>query len=188
GTPLFSGGNNPLSRLGSCVAEDWLPPSNALADINAKGCPVPCNPTWGSSDVQDVCGSSAACCQVRPLETKDCVFDPALGDGGCWRPVTGDDIVGLGGLDATDWASTAHATHQDPSGISCQLFAQGVPADVLDKNGLTTQDVLLACYHRLSVANQHGYCVFGVNVCPMAAPSFIDACEQINLDESRSGC
>ena len=112
----------------------------------------------------------------------------ALGDGGCWRPVTGDDIVGLGGLDATDWASTAHATHQDPSGISCQLFAQGVPADVLDKNGLTTQDVLLACYHRLSVANQHGYCVFGVNVCPMAAPSFIDACEQINLDESRSGC
>ena len=179
GTPIFSGGNNALSRSGTCVAEDFVPPAAALADVGAQGCPVPCNPTWSSSDITTVCGSGYVCCQIQELEPEDCVLDPNLGDAGCYRPVTGNDIQGFGGIDAT-----SHATHQDPSGTSCEVFVNAIPPNVLADNGLTASDALLACFRRLSVANRRGYCLAGaaVTACPYAVPTYIDACEQLNAD------
>ena len=191
GTPLFSGGNNTLSRSGMCVKEGSVPVQGALADINAQGCPVPCNPTWSNSDITSVCGSGTICCETVEIEPEDCVLDPAVGTaGGCWRPVNGGDIVGLGGLEATDWGGSDHATHQDPSGINCKVFVDGLPPDVLASKGLDAQDVLRACYRRLTVANARGFCLggAGVNACPLAQPGYRDACEQMNDFEGRTGC
>lgn len=187
GTPLFSGANNPLSDWGVCVAEGSVAASDALADINAQGCPVPCNPRWSATDIQTTCGPSRVCCQNIELEPEDCVLDFELGDSGCWRPVTGNDIQGLGGIDASDWSSTDHATHQDPSGTSCQDFVGGLPASVFADYGVTEQDVLLACYRRLGVADIRGFCV-AASSCPLADPGYIDACELLNLDDGRTGC
>lgn len=186
GTPIFSGGNNPLSRSGACVSEGSVAPAYALADINAAGCPVPCNPTWSASQITTICGPAALCCQAQALEPKDCVIDPGLGDAGCWRPVTGADIQGLGGADATDWSSTDHATHQDPSGLGCETFVSGVPQGVLDSQGITANDLLFACYVRLSVANQRGYCWAFEGSDPCTA--FADPCAAINAEEMRTGC
>jgi hypothetical protein len=185
GTPLFSGGNNPLSRSGYCLVEE-NPPSVSLADVNAQGCRVPCNPTWSPDDIAAMCGPSAQCCQVVELEPADCVLDPELGDGGCFRPVTGNDITGLGSLDASDWSSTDHATHQDPGGLSCQTFAQGISGAVpIDPN-----EVLIECFQRLTVANQRGSCFQTTELasCPFAGPGYVDACEQMNNDQSLTGC
>lgn len=187
GTPIFSGANNPLSRRGLCVAEGSVPPADALADINAQGCPVPCNPRWSAVDIATICGPARVCCQIVELQFEDCVIDLALGNSGCWRPVIGDDIAGLGGLDATSWSSSAHATHQDPSGTSCQTFVAGIPPSVLDSSGVTAQELLIACFRRLGVADIRGHCS-AANACPFADPGYIDACEQRNLDEGRSGC
>lgn len=190
GTPIFSGSNNASSRQGVCVADGSVPPVAALADVGAAGCPVPCNPQWSASDISSVCGQSALCCQFQELAPEDCGFDPNLGDSGCWRPVTGNDIQGLGGIDASDWSMVDHATHQDPGGSGCEKFVAEIPPNVLADNGLTPQDVLLACFRRLSVANQRGLCIGGAAgaVCPYAAPAYIDACEQRNDDEGRGGC
>lgn len=185
GTPIFSGGNNPLSRSGYCLAEE-TPPIVRLADINAQGCRAACNPTWSSNDIAAVCGPTALCCQTIEIEPADCVLDTTLGDLGCFRPVTGSDISGLGGLDATTWASTSHATHQDPSGLGCELFASGLPPGL----GLSANEVLTECYRRLTVANQRGSCFDALELdsCPFAAPDHIDACEQQNLDNGLTGC
>jgi hypothetical protein len=174
GTPMFSGSNNSLSRWGLCVGPSSIPTDNRLIDPGAIGCPVPCNPEWSASDVATICDGDRICCQSLELESEDCGLDPALGDGGCWRPVTGADIIGLGGIDASNWASTSHATHQDPNGDGCQAFA----SDNLQ---------LLACFERLTVANRRGFCTEATS-CPYAGPDYVDACEQLNLDEGRTGC
>ena len=187
GTPIFSGGNNALRRWGQCVAEGSVPDSDALVEAPAAGCPIPCNPTWSASDVAEICGSNRVCCQTVELEPADCVLDPGLGDAGCWRPVAGNDITGLGGIDATDWSASDHATHQDPSGLGCQSFVAGIPADVLSANDVTETEVLVACFRRLGVANLRGLCTAAAS-CPMTDPNDDDACEQINMNEGRVGC
>jgi hypothetical protein len=186
GTPIFSGGNNPLSRSGYCLAEQ-TPIGVALDEVNAQGCRVPCNPTWSFADIELICGPAARCCQTVELEPADCVLDPGLGDNGCFRPVVGSDIVGLGSTNLTNWASTDHATHQDPSGLNCEMFVSGLPlADLM----LTADQVLLECYKRLAVANQRGSCfdITELDSCPLAAPDYVDACEQINTDQGLTGC
>jgi hypothetical protein len=191
GTPLFSGGNNPLSKSGMCVKEGSVPISGALADPNAAGCPVPCNPTWSNSDIQAVCGPNTICCQTVELDPADCVLDPSVGSAGCWRPATGFDIEGVGtGSNLSNWGGTAHKTHQDPSGTNCQQFVAGIPPNVLSGAGLSAQQMLQQCYRRLTVANQRGFCLggAGVNFCPLAQPAYRDACEQMNDREGRSGC
>jgi hypothetical protein len=190
GTPIFSGGNNPLSKSGMCVREGSVPITGALADINAQGCPVPCNPTWDNSDIQAVCGPSTICCQTAEIEPEDCVLDTTVGgSGGCWRPATGNDIEGVGAQGLTNWGGTAHKTHQDPSGTNCQKFVAGIPSNLLSDD-LSAQDVQRECYRRLTVANQRGFCLggAGVSFCPLAQPTYRDACEQKNDAEGRSGC
>lgn len=184
GLPVFSGGNNALSRWGSCQ----LSTPNGLSESPVEGCPIPCNPRWTATEVVQVCGPNRVCCQTVELEPEDCVLDPDLGDAGCHRPVTGYDIMGLGGLDATNWGAMAHATHQDPNGPGCEAFASSIPQEVLDQSGVTQQDVLVACFRRLGVANTRGLCMDGAMVCPYADPSYIDPCEQRNADEGRTGC
>jgi len=189
GIPLFSGGNNSLSTSGMCVKEGSVPPAGALADVNAQGCPVPCNPNWGSDDLSDVCGADAICCQTTEIGPEDCILDPELGDSGCWRPVQGDDIEGLGGLGATDWGGADHKTHQDPVGMNCGVFVDGLPQNILDAKGLTSKDVLRACYRRLGVADSRGYCLGGAGqICPLAQPAYRDACEQMNDAQGNGGC
>jgi hypothetical protein len=186
GTPIFSGDNNSLSRSGYCLVEE-TPPALALADVDAQGCRTPCNPTWSATDIATICGPAAQCCQVVEVEPEDCVFDPNLGDSGCFRPATGRDVTGLGGIDATNWGSMAHVTHQDPSGLNCEMFVSALPLADL---GLSVPDVLVECYRRLTVANQRGSCFATTELasCPFAGPSYRDACEQMNDDEFRTGC
>jgi hypothetical protein len=56
--------------------------------------------------------------------------------------------------------------------------------------GLTPQDVLTECYRRLTVSNQRGFCIGGPGVagCPLAQPTYIDACEQQNAANFLTGC
>jgi hypothetical protein len=180
GTPLFSGGNNPLSTSGMCVAVGSVPPTLALADINAQGCPVPCNPDWDTSELAEVCGANTICCQTTELAPEDCVLDAGMGDNGCYRPATGSDIQSVPSL--TNWSSNIHKTHQDPGGSNCEVFVGGLPSG--------SKDELEACYRRLTVADQRGFCLGGgPNVfCPLAQPTYRDACEQRNDAEGRTGC
>lgn len=173
GTPLFSGTNNALSDSGYCVEA-----VAGLFDQGAVGCPIPCNPRWGSAELSAVCGGGTVCCQTVELEPEDCGFDPDMGDGGCWRPVTGADINGLGGIDASDWGRSDHATHQDPGGKGCSQFVAAAGGD---------DNLLRECYRRLSVADQRGFCL-GAEFCPLSDPAYRDACEQLNDAEGRSGC
>jgi hypothetical protein len=191
GTPIFSGGNNSLSITGMCIEAGAVPIEGALADVGAQGCPVPCNPNWINDQVEEVCGSNTICCQTVELEPEDCVLDPNLGNNGCYRPVTGVDIAGLGGLDATEWKGTEHATHQDPSGNSCKIFVAGIPPDILDSNGVEADDVQRACFRRLTVADARGYCLGKsptVSACPLEQPTYRDACQQRNDAEGRTNC
>jgi hypothetical protein len=187
GTPLFSGGNNPLSRWGNCVDVSDPPAPGTLDDIGAQGCPIPCNPTWVAQDVVQVCGASSQCCQTQPIEFEDCVLDSTIGQAGCWRPVTGNDIVGLGGIDATQWKDSEHATEQDPSGTSCMTFVAGIPQPILDDFGVDDDMVRVACFRRLGVANQRGYCTAVGTACAID-PSTPDACELRNEQELRTDC
>jgi hypothetical protein len=178
GTPLFSGVNNNLSRSGFCIDTAQVPPNAAIQDAGSGfGCPLPCNPTWSNSDVQSVCGSGTVCCQTVELEDADCALDPDLGNGGCWRPVTGNDIQGFGGVDASAWNPSAHVTHQDPNGAGCVAFVTA--------NG-GGSDAQNACFRRLTVADQRGFCQSGV--CPLTDPAYRDACERKNDAEGRAGC
>lgn len=190
GTPLFSAGNNPLSKSGMCIEVGSVAPAFALADVNASGCPVPCNPTWSEADIDAVCGEGVFCCQTTELEPEDCVFDDSMGDNGCFRPVSGRDIMGTGGSNLSNWAGTAHVTHQDPSGTNCQVFVNGLPENVLDANGLERDQVQTECYRRLTVANQRGFCIGGPGVvgCPLAQATYRDACEQQNDANFLTGC
>jgi hypothetical protein len=124
------------------------------------------------------------------IEASDCVLDPDLGDAGCWRPVRGDDIVGLGGLEATAWSANEHATLQDPGFHGCEAFVAGLSDAALDTAGVTADEVRLACVRRLGVANQRGYCIGGPGVagCPLAQPSYRNACEQLDDANALGGC
>jgi hypothetical protein len=55
---------------------------------------------------------------------------------------------------------------------------------------VTPEEVKKACYAKLTVANQRGFCLggAGVNFCPLAQPGYRDACEQQNDAEGRGGC
>ncbi len=183
GVPLFSGGNNSLSRTGMCVREGSVPIQGALIDTGAQGCPIPCNPKWDSDTVEDICGNDTICCQTVELEPEDCVED----ENGCYRPVTGNDIEELGGLDATTWSAAEHRTHQDPGGKGCGTFVAGVSASILEDKGITEQQLLRECYRRLTVADQRGFCLGGnATACPLAQGTYADACEQLN--QGRPGC
>jgi hypothetical protein len=180
GTPLFSGTNNNLSRSGFCIDTAQVPPSAAIQDPGSGfGCPLPCNPTWSNSDIQTVCGAGTVCCQSVELDEKDCALDPDLGDSGCWRPVTGNDIDSnaFDGLKTSNWSPSAHVTHQDPNGTGCTAF--------ITASGGNNQ-ALSACFRRLSVADQRGFCQSGV--CPLTDPAYRDACERKNDGEGRTNC
>jgi hypothetical protein len=191
GVPLFSAGNNSLSASGMCIAAGAVPIEGTLGEDGAQGCPIPCNPSWSEADLDAVCGGNTICCQMVELEPEDCVFDSSLGDVGCWRPVTGTDIIGLGQTGLTRWESTEHATHQDPGGVHCKAFVAGVPQEVLDDEGLTAQDLERACLRRLGVADTRGFCLGkspSVTACPLDDPGYRDACEQRNDEQQRGGC
>ena len=187
GIPLFSGAANSLSSSGFCIDISGVPLDAAINEQGpGLGCPKACNPTWASSDIAAVCGAGTSCCATVELGDLDCGFDPDMGDSGCWRPVTGGDITGLGGIDASDWSTSDHATHQDPGGGGCEAFVTGQAAAIANA-GVSTQDARVACFRRLSVANQRGYCQ-GPMDCPLANPLYRDACEQKNDLEGRVNC
>ncbi len=104
--------------------------------------------------------------------------------------MTGADIVGLGGADATSWGIDEHATHQDPEGANCELFVEGIPDSVLEIYGIASLELLSACRRRLTVANRRGWCgnSLGVEACPDVAPGSVDACEQLNFEQGLDDC
>lgn len=184
GVPIFAGNNNGLSTKGLCVESGVLAPGQGLSNAPALGCPVPCNPRWGSEDVNKICGPNSLCCQTVEITVNDCVFDSGSQ---CWRAATGNDVFdttvqGLnfppGGGDP--WKATTHETHQDPNGSQCTVFAAGNEAA---RN---------ACFSALTVADQRGFCLqksVDVMGCPTKRPGYIDACQQLNLQEGRcSSC
>ena len=178
GSPVFSDLRNDAGDSGMCIQIGSVAPAFALTN----DCPVPCNPTWDGDSVEAVCGAGTFCCQTLEIEPDDCVFDPSLGDDGCWRPFRGDDILDLAEINAT--------TLQDPDLSGCESFVEGLTDDELDNAGVTAMDVQIACVRRLGVANQRGYCIGGPGVagCPLAQPSYRDACEQRNDSETNAGC
>lgn len=152
--PLFADQNNSLSVSGLCVAQGVL---NQLGADGAtpltNKCPVPCNPTWESTNpefVDQMCGTTGFCCQSRQLDPKDCVFDPEEMK---WRPATGKDI----GILSAQWI---HATNQDPGAKGCNILA----------NGNTSSQIYKDCLKNLSVADQRGFCQ------PDACPMLEDVC------------
>lgn len=180
GVPIFSGINNVLSTSGLCVQDGALPQGAGLVDQGAIGCPVPCNPNWGSNDVGLICGAGAICCQTVEITVNDCVLDSGTS---CWRPARGSDIfdptvVGLKFPAGPDpWAGSTHDTHQDPGGSQCTAFAQG---------NMAAQN---ACFNALTVADQRGFCLATsatVQFCPLAQDAYIDACENLNILEGRN--
>ena len=187
GIPLFSGSQNNLSSSGFCIDTSQVPPSAAIQDPGAGfGCPLPCNPTWSADDISTVCGAGTSCCATVEIGELDCGFDPSLGNAGCWRPVTGNDIMGLGGADVSDWSASDHDTHQDPGGTGCTTFVTAAAAEI-SAAGATGEEALFACFRELTVANQRGFCQ-GAMACPLDDPNYIDACEQRNLLEGLAGC
>lgn len=180
GVPIFAGNNNALSTKGMCVEDGALPPGAGLIEPPALGCPVPCNPRWGDEDTAKVCGPNSICCQTVEITAQDCVFD------GCWRPADGSDVndPGVQGLNfppgtGDPWNATTHDTHQDPGGGQCTAFSLGDP------------DAKNACFSALTVADQRGFClsVMPPNVlqCPLDVAGYIDACEQLNIQDGLCG-
>jgi hypothetical protein len=182
GTPVFSGPANASGRFGRCVDTGSISGVSTIAEGPASGCPMPCNPAWTDGDIASVCGADAFCCPTQELGEKDCVLDPNMGTSGCWRPVTGNDIINLGGLESTNWSSNSHDTHQDPSGSACTSFAEGDSA------------VRVACIRQLGVASARGLCTAArgeterAAICPLADPAYRDACEQMNDADGLAGC
>lgn len=161
--PTFSATNNDLSHWGICVGVSQIP-GVGLSEAAAQDCPIPCNPTWDRSSIDEVCGPARSCCQTVELQPKDCVMDP---DTGLYRPVNGDDIGVL-----TTWRPADHATHQDANGVTCLALASGD----------SSSEIFQGCVRALSVADQRGFCMaLGPGqICPHAEPSYVDACEQLN--------
>lgn len=168
-TPIFSGANNGLGTSGLCVDTSQIPSGAGLLEAAAANCPIPCNPTWDTQSISAVCGPTRACCQTRELQPEDCVFDQVQE---LWRPATGADIGTSTVTPATTWTPDRHRTHQDPNGAGCLTFTGGsMGADFTD------------CVQQLSVADQRGYCMAlsPGQACPHADPTYLDACEQINM-------
>lgn len=187
GIPLFSSASNDKSTSGFCIDTSQVPLDAAINEPGlGSACPKPCNPTWSPTDIATVCGAGTSCCASVEIQELDCGLDMSLGDAGCWRPVTGGDIQDLGGLDVSDWSSSDHATHQDPGGSGCEAFVTTNSAALADA-GVDTTQALLACFRKLTVANQRGFCQ-GPMDCPLANPAYRDACEQKNDREGRTGC
>lgn len=189
GIPLYASANNNASTSGFCIDTSSVPLTAGIMEFGpGLGCPLPCNPSWEPDDITAVCGTATSCCASVELQDLDCGFDPALGDGGCWRPVTGADIQGIpgGGIDVSDWSASDHATHQDPGGSGCNTFINA-QAGAISAAGVSSNDALYACYRQLSVANQRGFCQ-GAMDCPLANPNYLDACELKNVAEGRVGC
>jgi hypothetical protein len=187
GIPLFSSVANNASSSGFCIDTSQVPLDAAVAEPGAgASCPKPCNPTWTAENITTVCGPGTSCCASVELKELDCGLDMTLGDTGCWRPVTGGDIMGLGGLDVSDWSSSDHATHQDPGGGGCEEFLT-TQAAAISTAGVSAQDARVGCFRALTVANQRGFCQ-GPMDCPLANPAYRDACEQINDREGRTNC
>lgn len=202
--PMFSEANNVISRTGMCVSDsvigDLAANAAGLEQPPSVGCPRPCNPSWGQSDVQAVCrvnglGQTNLCCETVELDVTDCVFD---GDLDCFRPVSGLDLNVDGNtppavLERVDssgniivgstvtWVEGDHATMQGANGSSCLIFA----------NQDTSSSLYIQCVRALSVANQRGYCLerndaVGVATCPLKSGGYVDACEQLNTANGKS--
>jgi hypothetical protein len=163
-TPIFSGVNNALSTWGLCVRTSDIPAGSGLLEMAASNCPIPCDPTWGETDVATVCGANRVCCQTLELQPEDCVLDPETQQ---WRPARGTDV--LDGL--STWAPSEHATHQDANGTGCATFTDGNDGAYVD------------CVAQLRVASQRGFCMaLGPGqACPAEDPSYVDACTAINM-------
>ena len=114
----------------------------------------------------DLAGDLNSCCQTTVLEPEDCI----LGGDGLWRPVTGADIL----AELSPWGLDQHRTHQDPGLEACAFLA-----GTADLDDAKYRD----CLEQLTVADQRGYCMdlAAGEVCPAARPSYLDACEQINM-------
>jgi len=168
-TPYFSGVNNALGNQGMCVNQDDIPTGSGLLEPGVTNCPIPCNPTWDTDEIDVVCGATRVCCQTTELTQSDCV----MGDDG-FRPVTGADIGGL-----SDWNPAAHGTHQDPAGTACAGFA----------GGDQSSPVFLDCIAQLSVADQRGFCMALApgQSCPTDQPTYVDACTALNTGAAPAG-
>ena len=176
GVPMFSADNNSLSSVGMCIRDGLLDAAAGLIEPGGQGCPIPCNPTWGADAVASVCGGQSLCCQTVEVTESDCVQDSS---NGCFRPVTGSQDIASG---ATNWGPGVHETAQDPGGLNCIEFAKG---------SSDPESVQNACYRALSVADSRGFCLQQsetVTRCPLTDPSYIDACEQLNLNAGRTDC
>lgn len=160
-TPLFSGDNNDRSRSGQCIE------TGGFVSPFASGCPVPCNPRWDKGRQDEICGTTAICCQFTELDPdKDCVLDP---DTNKWRAVTGEDIPEL-----TNWGPL-HTTNQDPTSERCIEFAT-------DGSNNLNEDLYDDCIEQLSVADQRGFC-YSPDLCPcredlcdMKNPGYVAIC------------
>lgn len=161
GVPYFADANNGLGRWGMCVASADIPAGSGLITEAAENCPVPCNPTWETSEIDVVCGASRVCCQAHELQPEDCVQD----EDGNWRPVTGHDIGGL-----STWAPGEHTTHQDPNGTVCSSLGPPTSPEFID------------CVRQLTVADQRGVCMsLAVGQgCPLQQPGYQSACDLLN--------
>lgn len=151
------------------------------------------------------------CCQNGELDPLDCIFDPAQGDAGCFRPATGADTLlvdacpnttlaqqlSAAGYDPvlarcqSDWALDAHVTHQDPG-----VGGQNSACRQFDAAGTVSFD---ECVASLTVADQRGFCLektATIQICPaalsdaekLAAGIKLDACTQLNIDLVYGGC
>jgi hypothetical protein len=152
--PLFSAANNARSSTGMCVNLDHVPCDISLGEPEGQGgctfpnCPIPCNPTWSTEDVALVCGQDLSCCQTVALEPDDCLLVDDV-----WRPATGKDVP-----QHTSWASSEHATHQDPGGRAC--------SELTGSTSLSDPE-FRSCIDQLTVANQRGFCMPS---CPVPNP------------------
>jgi hypothetical protein len=175
-TAIYADAANLAGTSGMCVRREDIPMGSGLLDPAALNCPIPCNPTWTSGNIAEVCGTGRVCCQTVELGDKDCVQDTSTMK---WRPVTGEDIGASGVVPATNWNNVAHETHQDPNGSVC-----------LGLNGNDPHsDGFAECIRHLTVANQRGFCMSlqAMQVCPtdprpvaMGGAGYISACDRKN--------
>ena len=168
-TPLYADAANGAGTWGMCVRRADIPSGFGLLADAAADCPIPCNPTWSSGDLESVCGAGRVCCQTIELGANDCVLDETSS---MWRPVTGADIGSEDVTPPTTWNSVVHDTHQDPNGTVCLAYA----------GGDLSNPAFAECIRHLTVADQRGFCM-GLSAgqaCPASVPSYVDACEAMN--------
>jgi hypothetical protein len=167
-TPLFADAANDQGDSGMCVRTEDIPSGSGLLDPRARNCPIPCNPTWGDTELASVCGEARVCCQTVELHEDDCVRDA---DTNLMRPADGRDA--LASLDGgTRWNPTRDSTHQDPHFDVCAAHA-----------GDRTGPEFLECISHLTTANQRGYCMSlqPGQVCPTEPETgYRSVCDEMN--------